>query len=115
MFTSASAAWTQYRAGKVRWELARRLVVFLLLGSLTAGLVGPNLPDTAFRALIGLFLAFVAIVMLSSWQPHPARQFPGIIGTASIGLGGGLAAGLAGIAGGNVIVPTLVYFNTPHP
>jgi uncharacterized membrane protein YfcA len=51
--------------------------------------------------------------MLSNWQPHPHRQFPHVLGAAGIGTAGGVAAGLAGIAGGNVIVPTLIYFNTP--
>ena len=113
IFTSASAAYTQYRAGKVRWDLFRKLVAFLLLGSFLAGFIAPALPVEIFRGFIGLFLAFVAIVMLSSWQPHPHRQFPNVLGAAGIGTAGGIAAGLAGIAGGNVIVPTLVYFNTP--
>lgn len=113
IFTSASAAYTQYKAGKVRWDLFRKLVAFLLLGSFAAGFVAPLLPPEVFRGFIGLFLAFVAIVMLSSWQPHPHRQFPHLLGAAGIGTAGGMASGLAGIAGGNVIVPTLVYFNTP--
>lgn len=113
VFTSASAAYTQYRAGKVLWGLFRKLVLFLLLGSFAAGFIAPVLPAEVFRGFIGLFLGFVALVMLSSWQPHPHRLFPGYLGAAGIGFGGGVAAGLAGIAGGNVIVPTLVYFNTP--
>jgi len=113
VFTSASAAYTQYRAGKVRWDIFRKLMVFLLLGSFSAGFIAPALPPGVFRTFIGLFLGFVAVVMLSSWQPHPHRRFPSALGAAGIGLGGGVAAGLAGIAGGNVIVPTLVYFNTP--
>ncbi len=113
VFTSASAAYTQYRAGKVRWDLFKKLVAFLLLGSFLAGFIAPLLPVEVFRGFIGLFLAFVAVVMLSSWQPHSHRQFPNLAGAAAIGTGGGIAAGLAGIAGGNVVVPTLVYFNTP--
>ena len=113
VFTSASAAYTQYRLGKVRWDLAQRLVAFLLLGSFTAGYIAPFLPPGVFRGFIGVFFACVAFVMLSSWQPDPSRAFPRLPGSAAVGLSGGLAAGLAGIAGGNVIVPTLVFFNTP--
>ena len=113
IFTSASAAYTQYRAGMVRWDLFQRLVAFLLLGSFFAGWVAPALPTLAFQLFIGLFLAFVAVVMLSRWQPDARRAFPGYWGSAGIGVTGGMAAGLAGIAGGNVIVPTLIFFNTP--
>lgn len=113
IFTSASAAYTQYTAGKIRWDLFRKLVAFLLVGSFAAGFVAPALPAEVFRGFIGVFLGIVAIVMLSRWQPNASRQFPPPLGAAGIGLGGGMAAGLAGIAGGNVIVPTLVYFNTP--
>lgn len=113
IFTSASAGYTQYRAGKVRWDLFRKLVVYLLLGSFAAGFVAPWLPEQLFHGFIATFLGLVAWVMLSSWQPDPGRQFPHTTGAAAVGFGGGLAAGLAGIAGGNIIVPTLIFFNTP--
>jgi uncharacterized membrane protein YfcA len=113
IFTSASAGYAQYKAGKVRWDLFNKLLLFLLLGSFLAGWLAPLLPPQLFRAFIGLFLGLVALIMLSSWQPNGKRQFPGRVGAAGIGVGGGLTAGLAGIAGGNVIVPTLVFFNTP--
>jgi uncharacterized membrane protein YfcA len=113
VFTSASAAYTQYKANKVLWPVARKLVTFLLVGSFLAGYVAPLFPAEVFRLFIGVFLAFVATVMLLSWQPAPHRQLPGVAGCSGIGFGGGLLAGMAGIAGGNVIVPTLVYFNVP--
>ena len=113
VFTSASAAYTQFRAGKIVWPIASKLVVFLLIGSLLAGYVAPELPASVFRLFIGIFLASVAVVMLLRWQPAPHRQLPGMVGCGGIGMGGGLLAGMAGIAGGNVIVPTLVYFNVP--
>jgi uncharacterized membrane protein YfcA len=112
-FTSASAALAQHRAGKVNWGIFRRLVGFFLLGSFLAGFIAPLLPADVFRGFIGLFLAFVAVVMISRWQPDPHREFPGVTGSVALGIGGGVTAGLAGIAGGNVIVPSLVYFNTP--
>ena len=39
MFTSASAAYTQYRAGKVRWDLFTKLTPFFVAGSFSAGLL----------------------------------------------------------------------------
>ena len=113
VFTSASAAYTQYRAGKVRWDIVRRVVAFVLIGSFTAGAIAPHFSPTVFRVFIGVFFTFVAVVMLSSWQPHPHRQMPGLSGSAGLGFGAGLVAGLAGIAGGNVLVPSFVYFNVP--
>ncbi len=113
VFTSLSAAITQYRAGKVRWDLFRKLALFFILGSFAAGLLAPLLPAAVMRGIIGLFLIFVAWVMLSNWKPNPHGELPGGIKGAATGFTGGLMAGTAGIAGGNVIVPTLIYYNTP--
>jgi len=86
---------------------------FLILGSYLAGWIATALPVAAFRGFIGLFLLFVAFVMLTSWKPGPHQRPPGPLPSALIGLGGGVVSGIAGIGGGNVVVPTLIYFNTP--
>jgi len=113
IFTSASAAYTQYRAEMVRWDLVQKLALFLVLGSFSAGVLAPLLPPPILLGMIGCFLTLVAIVMLTSWKPQPHRSFPGMLGASGIGYLGGNVAGFAGIAGGNVIVPTLVFFNVP--
>lgn len=113
VLTSLSAAITQARAGMVDWEIVRRWVIFLVLGSFVAGSLADNLPSALFRTLIGGFLLFVAFVMLTSWKPSATRTRPGRGLSALLGSAGGVVSGIAGIAGGNVIVPTLIYFNTP--
>ena len=113
LFTSLSAAVTQIRARMVEWPIVRTWAPFLILGSYLAGWIATALPVAAFRGFIGLFLLFVAFVMLTSWKPGPHQRPPGAVPSALLGLGGGVISGIAGIGGGNVIVPTLIYFNTP--
>ena len=113
LFTSLSAAVTQMRARMVAWDIVRRWTPFLIVGSYLAGWVATALPALVFRGLIGGFLLFVAFVMLTRWRPSPHRQPPGLGLSALLGSAGGMISGIAGIGGGNVVVPTLVYFNVP--
>ncbi len=113
IFTSLAAARTQIRAGMVDWEVVRKWAPFLVVGSFLAGPIAVALPVAVFRTLIGAFLLFVSCVMLTNWRPDPHRKFPGPVANAGIGILGGLISGIAGIGGGNVMVPTLVYFNKP--
>ena len=113
VFTSASAAITQIKAQRVKWDIVYKLLPFLLFGSFSAGYIAPNLPPGILRWLFGIFIGLVAIIMLTNWKPQANRTLPGHVGCSVIGAVAGLIAGLAGIAGGNVIVPTLIFFNTP--
>ncbi len=60
-----------------------------------------------------MFLLLVAVIMLSRWVPDPGRIMPGKPGAAGLGLFSGVVSGLAGIGGGNVMVPLMVFFNVP--
>lgn len=114
VFTSASAAYAQIKGQRVLWPIVLQLLPFLLLGSAAAGYLAPQLPADLLRLGFAVFISVVAVIMFFDWKPPSHRQWPhSVVGTGPIGLGAGLVSGLAGIAGGNVIVPTLIYFNVP--
>ena len=113
IFTSASAGRAQIRAGRVQWPIIRAWTLWLVLGAWLASAIAVELGDTSLRAFIAVFLLAVALVMLLDWKPAPGRELPGRLGSAALGTAAGTVSGLAGIGGGNVIVPTLVYHNVP--
>ena len=113
IFTTASAAYSQIRRGMVEWLVVRRWVVFLSLGSLGSSYVASALSDTFLKTFIAALVLFVACVMLTSWKPSPSRDLPGRFLSALLASIGGVVAGIAGIGGANIVVPTLIYYNAP--
>jgi uncharacterized membrane protein YfcA len=111
--TSVAAARAQIRRGSVDWAIVRAWTPALLVGGLASGPVAQRLPEAALPWFIGLFLLAVSGIMLTAWQPAPHRTLPRGAPGIALGGGAGLLSGLAGIGGGNVIVPTLVFFNVP--
>jgi len=113
IFTSISAARAQIRRMAVDWTIARRWAPFVVLGSFFSGFIAARLPAVALEVGIACFLLLVSVVMLSRWVPDPSRRMPGAMGTSGLGLFSGVLSGLAGIGGGNVMVPLMVFFNVP--
>ncbi|GAA3955568.1 sulfite exporter TauE/SafE family protein [Allohahella marinimesophila] len=111
IFTSLSAMRAQMKRDAVDWVIFRQWSVVVVLGGFCSGFIAQYLPALAMKQGIAVFLLIVSIIMLSQWVPKPERQLPGPVGTGIIGFICGVASALAGIAGGNIIVPTLVFFN----
>lgn len=113
IFTSISAARAQIKRQAVDWNIFRSWAVTVVIGSFLSGFIAARLPTLVLEIGIAIFLMVVAIIMLSRWVPDPARTMPGPVGTSGLGLFSGTLSGMAGIGGGNVMVPLMVFFNVP--
>lgn len=111
--TSLSAMRAQAKRQAVDWTLFRQWSVLVVVGGFCSGFIASYLPALAMKRGIAVFLLVVAVIMLSQWMPKPERQLPGPAGRGVLGLLAGLGSALAGIGGGNIIVPLLVFFNVP--
>ncbi|WP_165857172.1 sulfite exporter TauE/SafE family protein [Marinobacter sp. JSM 1782161] len=113
IFTSISAARAQIKRQAVDWSIFRRWALLVVAGSFLSGFIAGQLPPVVLEVGIACFLLLVSIIMLSKWTPNPSRSMPGPAGTSVLGLFSGTLSGLAGIGGGNVMVPLMVFFNVP--
>jgi uncharacterized protein len=114
VFTSLSSLRVHQRLGNVRWDVARRLVPGILLGSLAAGAGAfAVLKGQGLAILFAVFITYTAIQMLLDRKPKPGRQLPGALGTSGVGAGIGFASGLVGAGGAFMSVPFMTWCNVP--
>lgn len=113
IFTSVSAAHAQIKRKAVDWTIFKLWAPTVVVGSFLSGFIAARLPAIVLEIGIALFLLVISLIMLSRWLPDPARTLPGKGGTTGLGLFSGVLSGLAGIGGGNVMVPLMVFFNVP--
>lgn len=113
IFTSISAARAQIKRKAVDWTIFRLWAPTVVVGSFLSGFIAARLPAAVLEIGIAVFLLIISVIMLSRWVPDPARTMPGKAGTTGLGLFSGVLSGLAGIGGGNVMVPLMVFFNVP--
>lgn len=113
IFTSISAIKAQLPHQSIQWPIVKTWTPFILLGSFSTGFVAQYLSPEWLKTTIGCFLLLAGIVMLLRLQPKPNRTLPGLLGTSILSGFIGFISALAGIGGGNIIVPTLTWFNIP--
>jgi uncharacterized membrane protein YfcA len=114
LFTSLSSLRAHHRLGAVRWGLARRLSVGIVLGGLVGG--GGLFALLKGQGLALLFTAFVgvsAVRMLRDARPGTGRRMPGPLGQAAVGAGIGIVSGLLGAGGAFLSVPFMVRCDVP--
>jgi uncharacterized protein len=111
IFTAVSSFMAHHRRGAVRWEVVRRIVPGILVGTLGGTFVAAALSTNFLKGFFVLFLYFVAFQMLTGRKPNPSRELPGPAGMFGAGGTIGIFSSLVGIGGGTLSVPFMVWCN----
>lgn len=113
VFTSVSSLLAHHRRGAVLWDVVLRLVPGILLGGLAGAAVADALSNDRLKSLFGLFVLAIAVHMVRGRLPSAHQSLPGVIGFVLAGLVIGTFSALAGIGGGVMTVPFLVWCAVP--
>lgn len=111
MFTAVSSFMAHHKRGAVRWDIVRRIVAGILIGTFLGSFVAAAMSTKALKVFFVIFLYFVSYQMLSGKKPKPSRQLPGLPGMTGVGGIIGVVSSLVGIGGGTLSVPFMVFCN----
>lgn len=113
IFTSVSSFRAHHQHGAVDWGIVQRIVVGILAGTMLGTFLASHMTTFALKGFFAVFLCFVAMQMLLERKPQPTREIPGWWGMSTFGAGLGFISSLAGIGGGIMSVPFLLWCNQP--
>lgn len=112
-FTAISSFIAHHRHGAVRWDVVRRVIPGILIGTFLGSCVAARMSTAFLSVFFVVFLFYVAIQMLLDRKPSPYRQLPGRLGMFGVGNVIGAISSFVGIGGGSLSVPFMVWCNIP--
>ncbi len=111
VFTSISSFLAHHKRRAVRWDVVRRIVPGILVGTFLGSCLASRLPTNFLKAFFVVFLYYVAGQMLLDKKPAPSRVLPGQAGMSAVGGLIGVVSSLVGIGGGTLSVPFMIWCN----
>ncbi len=111
LLTSLSASYTHYKKAAVDWSPARLWVIPLIVGSFSAGLLADFFTGRWLTVVVAIcMMVFAGIFIFNRRLPAHHPRTPATSGVVAVATAIGLVSGLAGVGGGNLIVPSLIYW-----
>ncbi|MDD5297215.1 MAG: sulfite exporter TauE/SafE family protein [Rhodocyclaceae bacterium] len=107
-FTSISSLRAHHGHGAVLWPVVRAITPGILAGTLIGSLAASHVPTRPLAIFFVMFVALVALQMMTPGKSSPGRDLPGWAGMAAVGGGIGLISALVAIGGGAMSVPFMV-------
>jgi uncharacterized membrane protein YfcA len=111
IFTSISSCMAHHRRRAVHWDIVRRIVIGILIGTFLGSCFASILSTNILKALFVVFLYFVSVQLLTNRKPKASRELPRRTGMFITGNAIGFISSLVGIGGGSLSVPFLVWCN----
>lgn len=113
IFTSVSSFWAHHQRGAVQWDVVRRIVPGILVGTFLGSCLAARMSTGFLKGFFVVFLYYVGAQMLLNRKPKPSRQLPGMLGMSGVGGIIGSLSSLVGIGGGTLSVPFMIWCNIP--
>ncbi|MEN8140441.1 MAG: sulfite exporter TauE/SafE family protein [Thermodesulfobacteriota bacterium] len=113
VFTAAASAYAHHHHGAVRWPLVAKISPGIICGTLAGSWLAARLATGPLQLFFAAFLFLVALQLLLEIRPVVTRSLPGPGGMFGAGGVVGLISSLAGIGGGSMTVPFLLWSKIP--
>lgn len=113
VFTAIASARAHHARGAVVWPAVARLVPGVLTGGLMGAVVADAMGDRTLQATFGAFVIIITLYIVLGYTPPAVRRLPGMAVTFVAGVVIGAVSALAGIGGGVMTVPFMLWSNTP--
>lgn len=111
VITSISSMKAHHGHGAVDWNVFKRVLPGIVLGTLTGSWLAAYFPDRGLKVFFTCFLFYVATQMLLGFRPKASRALPGWPGMTAAGGVIGMVSSWVGIGGGTLTVPFLSWCN----
>jgi len=109
ILVASIATWQFARAGHFSWRLFWPFALLAIPFAFLGGYL--NLPDRAFRIVVGIILILSAVRFFLRKTEDTSTQDPPLKTSIPIGAGLGLLSGLTGTGGGIFLTPLLLFMN----
>jgi uncharacterized membrane protein YfcA len=113
VFTALASARAHHARGAVVWPAVARLVPGVLAGGLIGAVLADAMGDRTLQATFGAFVIIITLYIVLGYTPPAVRRLPGMAATMVAGVVIGTVSALAGIGGGVMTVPFMLWSNTP--
>lgn len=113
VFTSISSFRAHHQRGSVRWDLWRTITPSIVLGTFGGSLLAGTLSTYFLKMFFAIFLFVIGTQMLLNLTPKATRPLPSKATIASVGGVIGLISSFAGVGGGTMSVPFMVWCKVP--
>jgi len=112
--TSFSSAYSHNKAGGIRWDIVKKMVLGCLIGALIGAQVADFLPSNMLQVFFGFFVFFMSYRLLAPQSGTVKKQhLPKRIGLGVSGLTISGICTLLGTGGGSLLVPFFSFFGLP--
>ncbi len=111
LFTSLASLRAHHRHGAVMWPVVLQITPGILLGTGLGTIFAAQVPAKPLAIFFTAFVCVVAVQMALNLKPKAARQLPGALGVAGVGVGIGVVSALVAIGGRSLTVPFLTWCN----